>query len=384
MMQNPLAQFDRFLFSLVSQDNWHWQIAAIVVATIIINYVVIHSLKRLEQTVEETHNVWDDALLESAYLPIRITGWLLGLTLILAILHKQFSIDTISTLFYQFRKIVFVGVLALFLYSLVKNVHKQVLLPRHRRLDDEDKRLDESSIEAISKLLRISIIILAILTILQVLGYSISGILAFGGMGGVAVGFAAKDLLANFFGGLMIYLDKPFTVGDWVRSPDRKIEGTVENIGWRISRIRTFDKRPLYIPNSLFANIIVENPSRMSHRRIKETMGIRFSDWQKLPDIVADVKTMLIQHQGIDETQTLIVNFNSVSTSSLDFFIYVFTKTTDWQTYHAVKQDVLFQVFDIIKAHDAEIAFPTQTLLMASEQTAQRESSEGMTSLDSK
>jgi len=85
-------------------------------------------------------------------------------------------------------------------------------------------------------LLRASIVITAALVILQNLGFSISGVLAFGGVGGIAVGFAAKDLLANFFGGLTVYMDRPFVVGDWVRSPDKNIEGTVEHIGWRLTR----------------------------------------------------------------------------------------------------------------------------------------------------
>ena len=83
---------------------------------------------------------------------------------------------------------------------------------------------------------------------------------------------------------MFVYLDRPFAVGDWVRSPDREIEGTVENIGWRVTRIRTFDKRPLYIPNSIFSQIAVENPSRMSNRRIKETIGIRYDDASKNRD----------------------------------------------------------------------------------------------------
>ena len=114
--------------------------------------------------------------------------------------------------------------------------------------------------------------------ILQSLGVSVSGLLAFGGIGGIAVGFAARDLLANFLGGLSIYLDRPFTVGDWIRSPDREIEGTVEEIGWRMTRIRTFDQRPLYVPNSIFASVALENPSRMNNRRIYETLGIRYED----------------------------------------------------------------------------------------------------------
>jgi MscS family membrane protein len=211
-------------------------------------------------------------------------------------------------------------------------------------------------------LLRVSVVITGALVILQTFGISISGVLAFGGIGGIAVGFAAKDLLANFFGGLMIFMDKPFTIGDWVRSPDRNIEGTVEDIGWRLTKIRTFDKRPLYIPNSMFNTIVVENPSRMTNRRIYETIGLRYCDAAKMKAVVADVKAMLENHEEIDTGQTLIVNFNAMADSSLDFFVYTFTRTTEWVKYHAVKQDVLLRIIDIIHDHNADIAFPTRTL----------------------
>jgi MscS family membrane protein len=161
---------------------------------------------------------------------------------------------------------------------------------------------------------------------------------------------------------MMIYLDRPFDLGDWIRSPDKQIEGTVEKIGWRLTMIRTFDKRPLYVPNSVFTSIAVENPSRMSHRRIYETIGVRYDDVEKLPNIVDDVKVMLMAHAEIDQSQTMIVNFNSFAASSLDFFVYTFTRTTDWIKYHEVKQDVLFKISEIITGYGAEIAFPTSTL----------------------
>lgn len=187
-------------------------------------------------------------------------------------------------------------------------------------------------------------------------------VLAFGGIGGIAVGFAAKDLLANFFGGLVVYLDRPFAVGDWVRSPDQEIEGTVEEIGWRLTRIRTFDKRPLYVPNSVFTQVTVENPSRMSHRRIYETIGVRYDDLAKVAPIVEDIRAMLRSHPEIQQDQTMIVNFNQFNASSLDIMVYTFTRTTAWVHFHAVKQDVLLRIADIIAAHGAEIAFPTRTL----------------------
>ena len=180
--------------------------------------------------------------------------------------------------------------------------------------------------------------------------------------GGLAVGLAAKDLLSNFFGAFFLYLDRPFCVGDWIRSPDREIEGTVEEIGWRLTKIRTFDKRPLYVPNGLFTTMSIENPSRMSNRRIKETVGIRYDDIGSMDAITADVKKMLREHPEIDTSHTLMVNFNAFAPSSCDFFIYTFTKTTVWTDYHAIKQDVLLKVAAIVAAHGAEIAFPTSTI----------------------
>ena len=171
-----------------------------------------------------------------------------------------------------------------------------------------------------------------------------------------------KAEMRTLFSSVSIYLDKPFKVGEWIRSPDRPIEGTVEHIGRRMTTVRTFDKRPLYIPNGIFANISIENPSRMTNRRIKETMGVRYADVHKMREIIQAVKTMLLEHPEIDTNQTIIVNFNQFNASSLDFFIYTFTKTTNWVAFHAIKEDVLLKVSDIVEDHGAEMAFPTRTL----------------------
>lgn len=197
---------------------------------------------------------------------------------------------------------------------------------------------------------------------LQAWGFSIGGVLAFGGVGGVAIGFAAKDLLANFFGALMIYFDKPFKIGDCIRSPDREIEGVVEEIGWRQTRIITPDKRPLYVPNSVFSNIAVENTSRMLNRRIFETVGVRYEDINKLEKIVLEVKEMLENSDEIDKNLHIIVNVNAFAPSSVDFLVCTFTKVTDLVKFHLVKQDIMLKIAHIIQANGAEIALPTSTL----------------------
>jgi MscS family membrane protein len=254
-----------------------------------------------------------------------------------------------------------------FVTEFIRHAQHKLISEELSKSANDESRIDRVTIEALCKLFRLAVIITAGIVLLETLGFSISGVLAFGGIGGIAIGFAAKDLLSNFFGGLMIYLDRPFAVGDWVRSNDRDIEGTVEYIGWRQTRIRTFAKRPIYVPNSIFSTIVVENPSRMSHRRIKEVIGVRYDDMAKVHSIVEQVKTMLQQHPEIDSSQTLIVNFDTFGPSSVDFFIYTFTKTVNWIKFHEVKQDVLLQIANIIEAHGAEFAFPTSTLHLYNE-----------------
>ncbi|WP_370261774.1 mechanosensitive ion channel family protein [Limnobacter sp.] len=341
-------------------DLWVYQVFLVVFCTLALSAFSGVVLGRVATLTSRSSNLWDDALVASAKRPIKYLIWLLGLSWAAELTHAAAPTALFEYLG-PLRRAGAIVLVAWFLFSLAKHF-EQVL--QVRRGDKEP--MDPTTASAIGKLLRASILITATLVILQNLGFSISGVLAFGGVGGIAVGFAAKDLLANFFGGLTVYMDRPFVVGDWVRSPDKNIEGTVEHIGWRLTRIRTFDKRPLYVPNATFTTISLENPSRMSHRRISETVGVRYDDMAQVKAIAQAVKAMLIEHPEIDNQQTLIVNLNSFGASSVDLMVYCFTKTTVWVRFHEVKQDVLLQIADIITQHGAEIAFPTQTLHVAS------------------
>lgn len=336
---------------------WLWEVFVVILLTLVANAVAKLVLRHFQRKFEQTRNVWDDAMLAAAQRPAAYMIWVVGFSWALEIVSATAD-ATIFDAVGPVREVAVVGLLTWFVVSLVGQVEQRLL----RRQDSTEERMDQTTVMALSKLLRAAVIITAVLVVMQSLGFSISGVLAFGGIGGIAAGFAAKDLLANFFGGLMVYLDRPFVVGNWVRSPDKEIEGTVEHIGWRLTRIRTFDKRPLYVPNATFMQISVENPSRMLNRRIHETIGLRYQDAQQVRGVIDTVRTMLEQHEDIDQNQTLIVNFNSFGPHSLDFFIYTFTRTTQWVQYHAVKQDVLLRILDIIHQHGADVAFPTSTL----------------------
>ena len=350
------------LFFHASKDPVIWlsQVFVVVFLTVGSNRLLMRVLDSLKARFKKTASLWDDVILQAVRLPLRLVVWTLGLTAVLSVLENVFA-STMFSLWPDIRRVSYIAILALFFSRFIHQAEVNII-----DLNRANKPMDVTSARAVATLLRITVVAIAFLVILETVGYSISGVLAFGGMSGVAVGFAAKDMLSNFFGALMIYLDKPFLVGDWICSPDRKIDGTVEDIGWRLTRIRTFDKRPLYIPNSLFSNIAVENASRMQNRRIYETVGLRYDDAKVLKAVIDDVRLMLQTHPEIDQNSTMIVQFNGYGASELEFMVYVFTKTTEWLKFQAVKEDVLFKIMDVVEKHGAEFAFPTLTTHVAS------------------
>ncbi len=344
-------------FSGVNYE-WLWviQVFIVVLITVFVNFFAKRFLTRMIFKLDYTDTRWDDIVVKAMSRPLTWVVWLIGLSFAADIIY----IETQSPIFTATDTIRNVGVLACitwFILAFIRGAETE--------FSEHSEQIDRHTAEALSKLIRLAVIITAAMVILQTLGFSISGVLAMGGIGGIALGFASKDLLANFFGGLIIYLDRPFSIGDWIRSPDRSIEGTVEKIGWRITQIRNFESQPIYVPNSVFTNIVVENPSRMANRRIYETIGLRYSDLASMDKIVAEVTAMLIAHEEIDADKTMIVNFNAFSDSSVDFFIYSFTKTTEWVKFHQIKQDVMLKIAAIVESNGAEIAFPTTTLHMA-------------------
>jgi len=346
-------------------DTWNsavFHVFLIVFATATVNLVANRILKKLYAKIAaRTKNPWDDTLLDALPPPLTLVLWTVGLRIAAHVAGGDYLQDLPVT---QFFTLLLITGVAWFFVRWIRRIEDAFIeLTKHK---PDEQQIDETTAHAIGKLLRLSVIVTGTMVALQTLEIDISAVLAFGGIGGLAVGFAAKDLLANFFGGFMIYLDQPFRVGDWVRSPDRNVEGTVEYIGWRLTRIRTFDKRPLYVPNAIFTTIAIENPQRMLNRRIYETIGIRYDDVGKMGAITSDVEKMLRAHDEIDQDQLMMVYFNEFGPSSCDFFVYTFTKTTVWKEFHRVKHDVLLKISSIIASHGAEIAFPTSTLHIAS------------------
>ncbi len=316
---------------------------------IILSFVLRFVLRYLADKSDKSKNIFDDIIINALTLPLQALLWFIWLYYSTKILSTDFPwLRTFDTLILVLP-IFIVAWLIFRLVSRTENI-----------LSKLDTLLDPDSVRLISRLIKIFVLIVALLSTAQYFGLSVTSILTFGGMGGIVIGFAAKDMLSNIFGGLMLQIDKPFSVGDWVRSEEKNFEGTVEQIGWRITKIRTFSKNPIYIPNSIFSTIPIETPSRMSNRRIRLTIGVRYDDMSHIVTITQHIKEMLKNNPDIDSKQTLIVNVNEFNVYSVDFFIYAFTKTKNWQEFHCIKQDVLIAISNIVENNGAEIAYPTR------------------------
>ena len=214
------------------------------------------------------------------------------------------------------------------------------------------------------KTLRVLIIAIGVMAILQEWGINVSAFVASLGLGGLAFALAAKDTIANLFGSLVIFSDRPFKVGDWIQTP--VVEGIIEEIGIRSTKVRTFAQALVSVPNATVANTPITNWTRMGKRRINTRIGLTYATGvEQIQTIVEEITVMLKNHPDIHQ-ETILVYFDEFQDSALSIFLYFFTKTTVWAEFLHVRQDVNLKIMRIVERNGAQFAFPSQTLYVES------------------
>ena len=196
---------------------------------------------------------------------------------------------------------------------------------------------------------------------LQVWGINITALVASLGLGGLAFALAAKDTASNMFGSFALLADKSIRIGEWIKVGG--VEGTVEDIGMRTTKIRSFEKSLITVPNQIVANSPIENFSRRGVRRIKMNIGLTYStSAEQMNMIVHEIRTMLHNHENISQKDTLLVNFESFGDSALNIFIYTFTSTSNWERYLNIREDIHLKIMKIVEENNASFAFPSQSI----------------------
>lgn len=228
--------------------------------------------------------------------------------------------------------------------------------------DKLDISLDNTLLPFVAKMAKAVIILLTFVIMLSELGFDITGFIAGLGLGGLAFALAAKDAAANMFGGFVIISDKPFSIGDWIETPS--VEGTVEDINIRSTRVRTFADALVTLPNATLANEPITNWTRMGRRRISFHLGVAYGTrHEKLQTCIGKIKSLLDNHEAV-HPDTILVRFDRFSESSLDIFIYFFTKTTAWSEHLAVREEINLMIMQILEEEGVSIAFPSRSLYL--------------------
>ena len=317
--------------------------------------VVIRWLLRV---FSKTKIKYDEMVVEALGKPLSafvIVGCVFLATIVIA---AELQLNEVSQLLIRKSYLVAIGFIAVWaLYRLV-DVFASYL---DDAVSSDDDAVKGQFVPVIKQSLRIFTVIIGVLTILASLDVDIKALLGGLGIGGVAIALAAQDAVGNFIGTLSIFTDRPFKVGDWIIVGD-KVDGNVEQIGFRSTKVRTWPKTLMSIPNKVLATEIIDNWSRMNKRRVKMTVGVTYSTSpEQMETLVRRIREMLTKDEGVNQ-EFMLVRFTDFGASSLDVFLYYFTKSVKWVEHLAVRERVNLQIMHIIRDMGLSIAFPTRSI----------------------
>ena len=229
-----------------------------------------------------------------------------------------------------------------------------------------ETRFDDLLVPLVVKTLKVFVVCLGLLTAAQTFDLPIMGLIGGLGLGGAALALASKDAVANFFGSVTVLFDRPFEVGDWIITDGT--EGTVESVGFRSTRVRTFYNSMVTLPNSLLTTSVVDNMGRRRFRRIKTTLGVQYDTTPEQIDAFCEGIRELIRQHPYTRKDYYHVYFNDFGPSSLDILLYCFVACPDWAIELRERHRLLADILRLAKELDVQFAFPTRTLHMFSEE----------------
>ncbi len=345
----------------IAKQEWmglyNWQIIGLflwILMALIIRKLFERILTQyLSGWAKKTRIEWDDLLVESIQKPLSLIV-LIGF-LLLSYTNLQFGVSTNLYL----SKILNISLsVAVFwvIYNLI-DVFAEYLTHVTGKTENS---LDDQLVPLIRKTLRVFIVVLGVIVILQNNGFNVASLIAGLGIGGLAVALAAKDTLANFFGSITIFVDRPFRMGDWIKTS--AAEGTVEEVGFRSTRIRTFYNSVISVPNSSLANSEIDNLGMREYRRLKTILNLTYTTSpEQMEAFVEGIKAIVKANSNFRQDYYEI-HFHAFGAHSLDVLVYVFFSVPDWSTELQQRHNFLLEILRLAKALDVEFAFPTQTL----------------------
>jgi len=310
--------------------------------------IVMGSLQKLAKLSD---NYYDDRIISALKAPIRFAFILVAIHLFFLIIFKET----------EFIKNILNTLIVYDIFWAILAITEALRGLAHKFAGRFSSDLSKEVGNFILTILKILIVGVGLGAMLQVWGINVTALVASLGIGGLAFALAAKDAASNLFGSFSLLADKSIRIGEWIKVND--VEGTVEDIGMRTTKIRSFGKSLITVPNQIVANNPIENFSRRGVRRIKMRIGLTYStSSEQLTNIVEEIKYMLHTHEKISQKETLLVNFESFGDSALNVFIYTFTSTANWAKYLDIREDIHLKIMKIVEDNHSSFAFPSQSI----------------------
>ncbi len=331
-------------------SKYFWIIEALIGVAILmaIQYGVRVALSRIER---QSRKGWRLHVGKIFRPPLTTLLWVLGALYLIDVVGEHIGFSIAVKYLDAFRKTAIVGCSAWMLYRW-KDVIEQIFLAH------PFKKVDVTTVQMIGRLATLAVGILTALIILQIFGVNIGPLVAFGSIGAASLGFAGKDVMANFCSGIMLQVTRPFVIGDFICLPEKNLEGHVEEIGWFRISLRDKQKRAVYLPNNFLAIMLVVNASRMTHRQIKQSLKIGFKDLSKVSEIVNQMRKHLEKCPQIDTHCPLHVFLKSFGDYACEIEVEAYSTVIDQDAFNHLQHTLLLEFQGIFQEKGVQLPLP--------------------------
>lgn len=286
----------------------------------------------------------------------------LSLLIVLVLIALVFRVLQLPVEASRVLNFLFLALLPLFATIVFYNLVDVLTLYLENLAGKSSNSLDNNVVPLIRKVLRVFVVIVGGLFILQNMEINITALLAGISIGGLALALAAQDTLKNFFGSIMIFADKPFSVGHWITSGD--IDGTVEEVGLRSTRIRTFRNSLTYVPNGKLADSTIDNHGLREYRRFFMNIAITYDTPPNLIEVFVEGLRKVVENHPKTRKDFFIIEFNDMGDFSLKIMFYIFFEVPTWPEELRARHEILLEIVRLAQKLGVRFAFPTQTLHM--------------------
>lgn len=363
VIENIKTFLDKYIGLFIESNFFSvWKTVAIAVGIFVLilfvkNIFTKYIIKALERILNKTKVKSGTMILTSFERPIRLSFIVVGVYIFSVMVTRALGFNISSII----NKLLGTSIIALFTMGLV-NVAGNSDEFLSKASSKYDIKVNTVLIPTLSKGIKFLIIAFAVIQVANIWGLDVNAFITGIGLGGVVIALAAKDFAANMMSGVIIFIDSPFTIGDWIKC--NQLEGIVEEISFRSTRIRTFDKVLISVPNSVLANEPIFNYNKRKLRRVTMDIGLTYDTGiDKLHICLKRIRSMLFQNEGVDN-EGITVNFDRFGDSSLDITMYFFINKVSFNEFMDIKEKINYEIMKILEEEEVHVAYPTSTIYL--------------------